>query len=420
MTDSFDFTSDSRIGRRRLLGGIAAGAAGVAASGLAMPHIARAATPIRIGLLQAKEGPIVEQAEMLKQGAFMALEEMNHELRGQPAEIIWADEPSAQGAAQNAVQLIQKNKVVAMLGGSLSSFALAEEAVAGRYKVPFFVNNAAAEQITGSECNPYTFRLQPPVPTQAAAMLPYLEHIGKRWYFLTASYAFGQDIANSFKQLLKSIGGTMVGDDEVPVGSNDYSAYILKIREAKPDLVIGGLTSGDLSNFLKQWNEFGMRERLPFTEIAVGDPDLWAVGNRDLAGIYTTLWWYKDPNNSAKDKAFAAAYEKKYNRPAADKAWMGWYSARIMFESINAASSTDGAAIVEALRHWHEMDGGLKVHFQPWNNQLVHRLLVVGIKKHIPNRWDIFNVLKSVPTDQAGVARAFGTAATSTCHMKPL
>lgn len=406
-----------KLRRRHLLGGVAGGAA---VSALAMPHIARAVEPIRIGLLEAKQGPIAEQSQYLQRGTFLAMEQMGNELLGRPAEIIWDDEPSAQAAGQNALQLIQQNKVVAMLGGALSNFALAEEAIAGQYKVPFLINNGAAEEITGTKCNPYTFRLQSPVPVQAAAMLPYLENIGKRWYFLSASYAYGQDIVNNFKSLLKGIGGTIVGDDQVPVGTSDYSAYILKIREAQPDLVIGGLTSGDLSSFLKQWKDFGMSGKIPFTEIGVGDPDLWAVGKDNIAGIYTTMWWYKDPNNSPADKAFAAAYEKKYNAPAADKAWMGWYSARIMFESINKANSTNPDAIVEALYNWSELDGGINVHFDRWDNQLIHRLLVVGIKKHIPNQWDYFDVLQSVPSNDAQAAVAFGTQAQSACHMTPL
>ncbi|MGE4482256.1 ABC transporter substrate-binding protein [Acidocella sp.] len=405
------------VGRRRLLG-TAAGTA--AMSTLAMPHVARAAQPIRVGLLQAKEGSIAVQAQYLQQGTFMALEQLNNQLLGQPAELVWVDEPSAQGAAQNALQLIQQNNVVALLGGSLSSSALAEEAVAGQHKIPFLINNAAAQEITGVKCNPYTFRLQPPVPVQASAMLPYLQSIGKRWYFLTSAYAFGQDIASSFKSLLNGIGGTVAGDDSVPLGSSDFSSYILKIRAAKPDLIIGGLTSADLSNFLKQWKQFGMSDKIPFTEIAVGDTDLWAVGKENVAGTYTTLWYYKDPNNSPADKAFADAYQAKYNKPAADKAWMGWYAAKIMFEAINKAGSTDPDAIVHALQNWHEEDGGITVHFDKWNNQLVHRFLVVGVKKDIPDRWDYFNVLRSIPENNAAAAKAFGTAADSACHMTPL
>jgi len=415
---SQDIIRSELVTSRRSL--LRAGAAGAMATALAAPHIARAATPIRIGLLQAKEGPISLQAEYLRQGTFLALEQMGNQLLGQPAEIVWDDEPSAQGAGQNALQLIQQSNAVALLGGSLSSYALAEEAVSGQYKIPFLTNNAAAEDITGARCNPYTFRLQPPVPVQAAAMLPYLQTLGKRWYFLTASYAFGQDIAASFKKLLAGIGGTVVGDDEVPVETSDFSSYILKIREAQPDVVIGGISAGGLSNFLKQWKQFGMSGQIPFAEVAVGDTDLWAVGKENVSGTYTSLWYYKDPANSPKDQAFAAAYQAKYNRPAADKAWMGWYTARIMFESINAAGSTDPDKIVEALQAWRETDNGITVHFDKWNNQLVHRFLIVGVKKNIPDDTDFFDVLRSIPENDAAAAAAFGSQADSACHMTSL
>jgi branched-chain amino acid transport system substrate-binding protein len=402
--------------RRALLG-----AASVAAAPLAMPFIrnAAAAEPIRIGLLLAKQGSIVEQVEYLQQGTFMALDDINKTILGRPAEIIWEDEPSPQGAAQNAQKLIQEQKVVALLGGALSSSALAEEAVAGRLKIPFFINNAAAREITGTSCNRYTFRLNPPVPVQARAMLDYLRNIGKRWYFLTASYAFGQDIARSFKDLLKEIGGTNVGADEVPVGTSDFSSYILKIRQAKPDLVIGGVPAGDLSNFLKQWNELGMKDKIPFTEIAIGDSDLWAVGPQTATGIYTSLWWYQDPNNNPEDKAFAAAYQKKFNRPAADKAWMGWFAARTLFQAIEAAKSTEPAAIVHAMETWRGKDGKLPVYFRPWDHQLVHRMLILGIRKQIPNKWDYFDVLASAPDSEEGLAKAFGSKEESDCKMPP-
>ena len=62
------------------------------------------------------------------------------------------------------------------------------------------------------------------------------------------------------------------------------------------------------------------------------------------------MWYYKNPNNPPEEQAFAAAYEKKYGKPAADKAWMGWITARSVFESIDAVKSTDPMAIVEDRR----------------------------------------------------------------------
>ena len=115
------------------------------AGALAAPYIAKAAEPIRIGLLLAKTGQIAPQTEYLAQGTYLALEERGNKIMGQPAELVWLDEPSPQGATQNMQKLVQENKVCAILGGSLSSNALAEEATAAQLKIPFVCDNAAAE-----------------------------------------------------------------------------------------------------------------------------------------------------------------------------------------------------------------------------------------------------------------------------------
>ena len=82
----------------------------------------------------------------------------------------------------------------------------------------------------------------------------------------------------------QAAGGTEVGADEVPLNTADFSSFILKIRQAKPDVVVGGLSAGDLSTFLKQWNELGMKGKIPFVEIAIGDTDIWAVGPEAARG----------------------------------------------------------------------------------------------------------------------------------------
>ncbi len=82
------------------------------AGALAMPYVARAAEPIRIGLLLAKTGQIAPQTEYLAQGTYLALEQRGNKIMGQPAELVWLDEPSPQGATQNMQKLVQENKVV--------------------------------------------------------------------------------------------------------------------------------------------------------------------------------------------------------------------------------------------------------------------------------------------------------------------
>ncbi|GGF04265.1 ABC transporter substrate-binding protein [Aliidongia dinghuensis] len=415
MTEKIEEPKGLVIGRRELM----LGATGLAATRLAMPYIGRAeaAEPIKIGMIWAKTGQIVDQAEYLAQGGMLALEQRGSMLLGRPAEIVWLDEPNPQGAQQSAERLVGEHKVVGMVGGALSSFALAISSVAKKSKVPYIAANAAAGEITGKSCNRYTFRLQPPVDVHTRVLAPYCAAIGKKWYLLTASYAFGQDIKRAFNDYIVANGGTVVGADEVPVGTPDYSSFILKIRAAKPDVVIGGISAGDLTTFLKQWNELGMKGKIPFAEISVGNTDLWGVGPDAADGLYTITWWYKNPNNPPEEQAMAAAYEKKYNRPAADKTWMGWLGMKSLLDAIEMAKSTDPAAIVKALESWKVKRGDLDVGYRPFDHQMINRLLVAGIHPKITDKWDYFDVKAELPKTLADIEQAFGSEANSACKM---
>jgi branched-chain amino acid transport system substrate-binding protein len=392
-------------------------ALGAAALPLTSPFVARAVEPIRIGVLLAKTGQIAAQTEYLANGTFLAMEQRNNTVMGQPAELVWLDEPSPQAATQNMLKLVQESKVCAIVGGSLSSNALAEEATAAQLKIPFVCNNAAATEITGKNCNRYTFRLNTPVIVQSRMLAPYALNYGKRWYHITASFAFGQDILRSSRALLAAAGGTEVGVDEVPLNTADFSSFILKIRQAKPDVVVGGLSAGDLSTFLKQWNELGMRGKIPFVEIAIGDTDIWAVGPDAATGTFTKLWYYKNPNNPPEEQAFAAAYEKKYGKPAADKAWMGWITARSVFESIDAVKSTGPMAIVEGLEAWKVQAGQSTYGYRKFDHQMLVRNLAVAVKPKITDKWDYFDVKATLPENAGDLDKVFGTPAEIGCTM---
>jgi len=408
--------------RSLLLGAGGLAATQLASSKLGMPYIgnAAAAEPIRIGMIWAKTGAIVDQSTFLAQGGLFAAEQRNNQLLGRPLEIIWLDEPNPQGAQLNAQRLIDEHKVCALIGGAQSSFALAISAVAKKAKIPYVAANAAALDLTGKLCNKYTFRLQPPVDVHTKVLAPYCMGLGKRWYTLTAAYAFGQDIKASFTDYLAKNGGTIVGADEVPVGTPDYSSFILKIRAAKPDVVVGGLSASDLTTFLKQWNELGMKGKIPFAEISIGNTDIWGVGPDAATGIYTMVWYYKNPANTEDDKAFVEAYMKKFNQPPPDKAWMGWFGMRSLLESIELAKSTEPAAIVKALETWHVKDGDLDVSYRDFDHQMKRRTIICKVKDKITDKWDYVDVLENAPKTVAEIDAAFGSAADSACKMDSL
>ena len=413
----------SKINRRTLISGVG-GLALVHATGskFGMPHIGSAAAsdPIKIGMIYAKTGAVADQAEYMAQGSMLALELRNNSLLGRQAEVIWLDESTPQTAQQNAERLIGEHKVVGIVGGSLSSSALAVSAVVKKAKLPFVAPNAAAIDLTGRLCNKYTFRLQPPVDVHTRVLAPYCAGLGKKWYLITAAYAVGQDIKRSFTEFSAANGGTIVGSDEVPINTADFSSFILKIRAAKPDVVVGGVPGSDISTFLKQWNELGMKGKIPFAEIAVGATDLWGVGPEAADGLFTLNWYYKNPNNPPAEQAMAASYEQKYKRPAADKAWMGWMAMNALLDSIEAAKTTEPGPIVNALENWGVQRGGVKAGYRAFDHQMVNSLLVVGIKPKITDKWDYFDILAETPSTDAEIEAVFGAQAQSACKMDTL
>jgi branched-chain amino acid transport system substrate-binding protein len=249
-------------------------------------------------------------------------------------------------------------------------------------------------------------------------MGPDLLSVGKKWYFLVASFAMGDDVLASYGDYLKASGGTIAGVDRVPVETTDLSSYILKVRQAKPDVLISGLAN--VGPILKQFQEFGMTGKITVGGPAVSDTDLWSVPREALSGIYGKTWYYNDPNNSSEDKEFTATYQKEHGNPPTDRVWAGWFMTRFLLAAIEDAKSTDSAKLVEALESLQFKDGTQKTAFRPWDHQLIRRP-VVGVAQPNPkDHWDTLKVTSSAAMDAAGIDALFGAKEEIGCNMESL
>jgi branched-chain amino acid transport system substrate-binding protein len=407
----------ARITRRSLLTHASSAAILGSAASLTAPFIrnATADEPLKLGLILAKQGPFAQQGSDLAAGAQMALKEANDTVMGRKIEVTWLDESDPQSATQSITKLAQE-KVTAILGGTSSANTLAMGAVAKRERLPFISLNAVAREVTGKQCNRFMFRGPASVPVYARAMGPDLLAAGKKWYFLVANYAMGDDVHSSFAELLKASGGTVAGVDRVPVEATDISSYILKVRQAKPDVLISGLPN--VGPILKQLHEFGMTGNITVGGPAVSDTDLWSVPREALSGIYGKTWYYNDPLNSAEDKAFTAAYLKETKKPPTDRVWAGWFMARFLLAALENAKSTDPAKVVGALETLHFKDGSQRTSFRDWDHQLIRRP-VVGVAKPNPNdNWDTLKVTSTAPMEKPALEALFGTKEEIGCNME--
>jgi len=170
---------------------------------------------------------------------------------------------------------------------------------------------------------------------------------GKKWFSLTADYAFGHDLLKVAKRFMEANGGQFAADKLVPTDATDFSALLLEIRAAKPDLVISNLAGNQITNFLKQYAEFGLT--FPVAGFGFDTALAWAAGKDNFAGIWPCVWHHLI--DTPGTKAFVAAFTKKYGKPPENQAWGDYMAVKIMAQSMNELKSTETAKILE---HWEK------------------------------------------------------------------
>ena len=313
-------------------------------------------------------------------------------------------------------KLIDEEKVVAVIGGASGATALALAALAKRAKMPFITLSGAAA-LTGKDCNRYTFRSQEPAPVAVRAISPVLLAQGKKWYFLMPDYAYGQDVYAAYKAVLDAAGGQQVGYDKTPLGTTDFSGFILKIRQAKPDNVVTALSGNDLPALLKQYADFGMMGGAPISSPIITDTDVIAAG-QNASGFFGKVWHHSDPLNSAADTAFVTAYRAKHNKPPHSNAFLAAISMRLLMAGIEKAGSTSPEAIVRGIEGTRLNDGAFPVFFREWDHQLMHRVLVLKMRPRFTDPWDALEVTRSFPDTADGLDELYGARAASACAME--
>jgi branched-chain amino acid transport system substrate-binding protein len=365
---------------------------------VAAPRIAHTADPIKIGLVYAKQGPFAVFGSSQAQGAQFAAEERGMKVLGRDIRIIWYDEADPNDAQQNITKLAQQDKAVAVIGGSNSATALAMSAVAKREKIPLVLGAGSATDITGAKCNRYTFRSSYSLAVANRALGKYILSQGKKWYFLVANYAFGQDTYAQLRPYLLENGGSEAGRDDIPLGTSDFSSFILKIRQAKPDVIVAALGGADYTNFLKQFAEYGLADKIKIANPFASDDYIWGLGPEAATGLYTKVWHYENSTNSPDEKAFAEAWRKKYNRPASVEAWEGWISMRMLLAAIEKANATDGRALAAALETVKLDLGEHQYSYRSWDHQMLKSVPI--IVAHAPkggDRYAMMEVVANIP-----------------------
>ncbi len=325
---------------------------------------------------------------------------------GGPIEVITADHKNDPAlAASKATEFYERNQASIILDVPTSSGALAIAKVAGDEKKLYINITAASTDLTGAQCNKYTFHYAYDTYMLAQGTgTAVVQGGGKQWYIIYPNYAFGQDMTKSFSAAVTAAGGSVIGSDGSPFPNQtgDFSSLLLKAQQQKPQILGVMQAGGDLVNVVKQYNEFKLKDQ--GIKLAIGllfDTDITALGQDAFAGVqYTTPWiWSQDD----AAKAFADKFLAKTKiRPTFAHA--ANYSATMQYlEAIRRAGTDDADAVVKALEGYKFNDffihNGL---IRPEDHWVMHDAFLAQVKSKAESKeaFDYSKIISTLPADK--------------------
>jgi len=383
---------------------IKAGATVAGALALGFPAIVRSQSDkIKIGHLTPLTGFLGALGAYAQLGIKMAEEEINRAggVMGRQLDVMSEDSVNPATASTKAQRMLERDGATVLMGEINSASALTIMQVADRNKRLFMQIGARSDALRGKNCNRYTFHVDIPVTVMVNAAGQALLRDGlvkgKRIYSLTADYLFGHDLSKAAKNFFAANGGTHIGDELIPTDVTDFSPYLLKIRQAKPDLVATNLAGNQVTNFVKQYAEFG----LPYAIAGfnLNTADAWAAGEGNLAGIWPTVWHHE--LDTPGSKAFAAEFRKKHNQPPENHAWIEYVSLKMMAQAMNETKSTDTEKLIAYFEKQTQFDilKARKGYFRSWDHQLIQEAypFTVKPKGQAKDKWDFLQFGAAVP-----------------------
>ena len=293
---------------------------------------------MRIGHLTPRTGFLGPLGEYAVMGVNLAVEEINAAggIMGRKIELIAEDSVNPQTASTKAERLIERDKVVAIIGEISSASGLAIAQVAQRNRTLFFNTGCNSDELRGKACNRFMFHTEAAnsmyVGAEGQALLRDGMVKGKKWYSLTADYAFGHDLLRVAKRFMAANGGEFAADELVPTDVADFSPYLLKIRNAKPDVVVSNLAGNQIGNFMKQYLEFALP--FPVVGFAFDTAVAWGVGKGNVLGTWPLVWdsQVKTPSSQRFVEAFVKMNSIVGGKGVNDGVVQYWFDGQLVID----------------------------------------------------------------------------------------
>jgi len=324
------------------------------------------------------------------------------QIDGKKIELLTADHQNkADVASSLAREWFDQKHLDMLVGGTNSATALAMARIAHEKKKPFIVVGSGSPALTNSQCSPFTIHYAyNTVALARGTGSAVLAHGGKSWFFLTADYAFGHSLESDTAKVVKKAGGTVVGNVMVPLGTADFSSFMLQAQSSGAQVLGLANAGGDFINSVKAANQFGITKTMKLVGMLVTINDINVPGLKATQGLYLTSPWYW--NQDAASRAWAKPFLAKHHRmPTFMQA--GDYSAVAFYlRGVKATGTDDGPTLMKWMKSHKVNDFFAPNGHVRADGLMVHDMHLMQVKTPAESKmpWDYEKPIQTLPGDQ--------------------
>ena len=395
----------TRISRRRFGAALAAGAA---ASALSPFGIVRAQSSVlKMAVLNDMSSVYADyQGIGSVIAAQMAVEDHGGRAAGRKLEVLSADHQNKPDVGSAiARQWLDIDGVDLILDIPNSAVALAVANLVRDKNKVFIGSGAGTTLLTGAQCSPNNVHWTYDTYAQGRAISnAILKRGGKTWFFVTSDYAFGHDLEKQATDGVIAGGGKVLGAVRHPLGTNDFSSFLLRAQSSGAQVIAFANAGGDLINSLKQAAEFNLGAKQMLTGLIFdvnGVPALGLPAAQGLLGV-DPFYWDLNDGTRAWSRRFQARHPQK-NMPNDMQA--GVYAGTLHYLKAveKLGSPSDGRAVVAAMKAIPTDDPLFGKGLIRSDGRKLHPMYLFEVKKPAESKgeWDYYKLLETIPAEQA-------------------
>ncbi len=357
-----------------------------------------------IGIMNDQSGPYADLAGPSSVAAVrLAIEDFGETVLGKKIELLVADHQNKVDVGMAiARQWYEERGVAAIFDITNSGVALALQGLAKSHNRLVIFDSASSSDLTGKSCSPYTMQWNADNWSNGVALMRLLiKQKLDSFFFITADYAFGASLEADARDAIAKAGGTVVGGVRSPLNTADFSSYLLAAQASNAKVIVFAITGADLSNALKQANEFHLAPAqylaTPITYLS----DVHALGLETAQGLAFMQSWYWDLDDETR--AFAKRFYAVRQRMPNDNQVALYSSVRHYLEAVAKAGTDETGAVTAAMRAAPIHDvftdhGTIRA-----DGRVLYDRYLMKVKSPAQSKypWDYLTVVAKIPATEA-------------------